>query len=119
VTGLVAAGGPLEGRLLGELVRDPSPDVAVAAARALAKSGAPGAGEAISARLFELDYDNADFELARELIGALARTRDSAAQEALAKLGSRRALIKRGHFNDIQAAVAAAQQLRAREAVGR
>jgi hypothetical protein len=119
IAGLTAAGSPAAGRLLGELVNDPNEEVAVEAARALAKGKVPHAGEIISARLLALDYDNADFELGRELIGALARTPGTAAAETLAKLASRRAIIKRGHFNDIQSCVAAAQQLRAREVVGR
>ena len=119
VSGLAAAGGPIAAPLLGELVRDANPDVAIAAARELAKGGLPGAGAAISARLSQLDVDNADFELARELIEALARTPDAAAGETLAKLASRRSLIKRGHFTDVQVAVTAALQLRAREPVPR
>ncbi|HEY5539862.1 MAG TPA: HEAT repeat domain-containing protein, partial [Coriobacteriia bacterium] len=119
VSGLAAAGGPIAAPLLGELVRDANPDVAIAAARELAKGGLPGAGAAISARLSQLDVDNADFELARELIEALARTPDAAAGETLAKLASRRSLIKRGHFTDVQVAVTAALRLRAREPVPR
>jgi hypothetical protein len=112
VQGLASAGGPVAERLLCEIVRDPNPEVAVAAARELAKAKMPGGSVAIAARLGELDIDNADFELARELISALARTPGEAADATLKKLGSRRAIIKRGHFNDIQTAVAAALQAR-------
>jgi hypothetical protein len=119
VNGLTAAGGPLAQRLLGELVSDSHAEVAVAAARSLAKSGLSGSGDPIAARLAQLDYDNADFELARDLIAALARTPDRSADELLGKIGSRRALIKRGHFNDVQAAVAAALQMRSSQAVGK
>jgi hypothetical protein len=115
IAGLAAAGSPAAGRLLAELVNDPNEEVAVEAARALSRSRVPNAGEVIAARLMALDYDNVDFELGRELIGALARTPDPVAEETLAKLATRRAIIKRGHFNDIQACVTAAQQLRARE----
>jgi hypothetical protein len=119
VTGLSAAGGPVALRILGELVRDQTHEVAVAAARALAKSRTPGSGEPIAARLAQLDVDNNDFELAREFIAALAHIPDRAADEALGKLASRRAIIKRGRFNEVQAAVAAALQQRAREAATR
>jgi hypothetical protein len=119
ITGLTTAGGPLAQRFLGELVSSPTPEVAIAAARALAKSGMPGSGAPIAARIQQLDYDGNDFELARELINALARTPDKVADELLDKLASRRSLMKRGRFNDVQAAVAAARQMRAREAVGR
>ncbi|MDR3685601.1 MAG: hypothetical protein P4L93_01400 [Coriobacteriia bacterium] len=119
VSGLTTAGGPTAGRLLAEMVRDPNEEVALAAAQGLAKARIAGAGSVISARLSELDIDHADYELAREFIGVLARIPDPAAAETLDRLASRRAIIKRGHFNDIQAAVAAAQQLRAREAVSR
>ena len=118
VAGLAAAGGPLAQRLLGELVADSHSDVAVAAARALAKSGQRGSGDPIAARIAQLDLDNADFELGRELIGALARTPDRSADELLGKLASRRSLMKRGRFNDVQQVVAAALQVRAREGVG-
>jgi hypothetical protein len=119
VAGLTAAGGATAGRLLGEMVRDPNEEVALAAAQGLARARVAGAGTVISTRISELDIDHVDYELAREFIGVLARIPDPAAAETLDRLASRRAIIKRGHFNDIQAAVAAAQQLRAREAVNR
>ena len=115
VAGLAHVPGPVADRLLPELVRDENADVTIAAARALAKSNAQGAGAAIGARLGQLDVDGSDFELARELISTLSRSADPAAGEALKKLASRRAILKRGHFNDIQQLVAAALQVRARE----
>jgi hypothetical protein len=63
--------------------------------------------------------DNNDFELARELIAALARTPDRTADDVLGKIASRRALIKRGRFQDVQAAVHAALQMRSREVARR
>ena len=119
VTGLTAAGGTFAQQFLGELVSDPDPDIVVAAARSLAKSGLPGSGEAIAARISQLDLDNADFELGRELIGALAHTPDKVADDLLSKLASRRAILKRGRFSDVQDVVNAARQVRAQEAVGR
>ena len=56
----------------------------------------------LRARLDELDVDGKDFAVARELIGALAHTGDPGATEVLAGLASRRALIKRGHFAEVQ-----------------
>jgi len=100
--GLARAGGPAALRHLGALMRDPSAEVAIAAVRAVGHSSTPGAAALLAARLGELDIDGKDFALARELIGALARTHDSGAAEALEALASRRALIKRGHFAEIQ-----------------
>jgi len=116
-TGLAGLGTPAAVRLLGVALRDSSPEVAMVAARAIAKSGVPGSAALLAARLTELDVDTNDFLLARELITCLARTPEPAADDALAKLGSRRALIKRGHFAEIQQLVARAQAVRAREGV--
>jgi len=119
VTGLTAASGPIAQEILGALVADPNVDIALAAARSLAKSGLPGSGAPIAARISQLDLDNADFEFGRELIDALAHTPGQAADDLLSKLASRRAILKRGRFMEVQAAVNAAIQVRAREAVGR
>ena len=100
--------------LLGSALRDPSEEIATLAARAIARSGVSGAGVLLAARLAELDVDNADFTLARELIGALARTPDSAAGDALERLAGRRALIKRGRFAEVQKLAAQAIELRKR-----
>jgi len=118
-TGLAGLGTPAAVRLLGVALRDPSPEVAMVAARAIAKSGVPGSAALLAGRLSELDVDTNDFLLARELITGLARTPESTADEALAKLGSRRALIKRGHFAEIQQLVGRAQAVRAENGVAR
>ncbi len=118
-TALAAAGGPIATKLLPAALRDSSPEVAIVAARAIARSGAPGSAALLASRIAEIDIDNADYLLGKELIGALARTPDPAADEALAKLASRRAIIKRGHFADVQTLVAQAQQLRAQGGAGR
>ena len=111
-TGLATIRTPAAMRLLSVVLRDPSPEVAMVAARAIAKSGLPGSAALLSARLAELDVDTSDFLLAREIITVLARTPEPAADEALAKLGSRRVLIKRGHFAEIQQLVSRAQSAR-------
>jgi hypothetical protein len=85
----------------------------IVAARAIARSGEPGSATLIATRLGELDIDRADFPLAKELLGALARTPGVEADQMLAKLGSRRAFIKRGHFAEFQALVAEARRARA------
>lgn len=100
--GLAAAGGPLAARLLPRLLRDSSVEVAIVAVRAVGRSGMPEAGALLSGRLAELDIDGADFALAREVIAALARIPGSESDAALARLAGRRALIKRGHFAEIQ-----------------
>jgi hypothetical protein len=108
--------GPLADRLLCSAIKDPSPEVAIVAARAAAKCGRPGVAAAIASRLAQLDVDNADFTLASELIASLARLPEPAAHEALSKLADRRALIKRNHFVDVQNLVNQALAFRARAA---
>ena len=103
--------------LLGSALRDPSDEIAMLAARTIAKSGVQGAAVLLASRLTELDVDNTDFTLARELIGALARTPGSAADDALGRLATRRALIKRGRFAEIQTLVSQALALRQRGGV--
>lgn len=103
VTGLGAASTPAAVRLLSVALRDPSAEVAISAIRALGKSGAAGSGDALAHRLEELDLDGKDFVYARELIAALSRCHDASAGEALHKLASKKALIKRGHFEEVKA----------------
>jgi len=118
-TGLAGIHTPASVRLLDAALRDSSPEVSVVAARAIAKSGVPGSAALLARRLGELDVDTNDFLLARELITGLARIPEPAADEALAKLGSRRVLIKRGHFNEVQQLVARARSVRAGQEVAR
>jgi hypothetical protein len=112
VAALSSVQGSLSNRLLASALRDPRHETVAVAARAIARSGEPGSAALLAARLDELDMDRADFLLAKELIGALARTPEPAADEVLDKLGSRRSFMKRGHFADVQALVAEAQKAR-------
>ncbi len=112
LTAIATSGATAGLSLLGSGLRDPSEEVAAIAARAIAKSGTPGAATLLAARLAELDIDNSDFTRGRELIGALARTAEPAADEALGRLASRRSLIKRGHFHEVQQLVAQALAIR-------
>jgi hypothetical protein len=98
----LALAGTSGSRLLAAMMRDDSPEVATVAIRGLARGGAPDAGMLLAARLEEMDIDGKDFPLAREVIGALARVTDSAAGDALTRLASRKTLIKRGHFAEVQ-----------------
>ena len=116
-TGLASLGTPSATRLLGVALRDANAEVAIVAARAIARSGVSGSAALLAARLHELDLDAADFLLAREIITGLAHTREPAATDALAKIASRRAFIKRGHFVEIQQLVAKAQAMHAKEGV--
>ena len=100
--GVAAAGGSSAAQLLSGLVEDESQEVSIIAIRAIAQYSVPGGAAVLAARLDALDIDNQDFLIAREIIGALARMDDPAATEALKKLAHRKALIKRGHFADIQ-----------------
>lgn len=113
-TGLAEAQSSLSTRLLGQALRDQSAEVAIIAARAIGRSGQPGAGALLGTRLAELDVDNTDFAVGREIIAALARTPGPDADAALERLGSRRTLIKRGHFAEVQDLVRQAREFRAK-----
>lgn len=82
-------------------LRDASPEIAIVAAHALGQGAPPGASQALIARLAEIDVDGAEYALGREIITSLARIPGPEVTEALQKLATRRALIKRGHFADI------------------
>lgn len=114
VAAVAETGGPASARILAAALRDSNAEVAVTAVRAVMKTPRPGAADLLAARLDELDVDNADFALARELISVLARLPEPAAGQALEKLASRKALIKRGHFAEVQSLVAQAQEIRKR-----
>lgn len=113
VSAMAANGGPLALRALSAALRDPSAEVAIVAARALGTSSMPGAANAVSTRLFELDIDQGDFALGKELIIALSRMPEAEATAALQRLTTRKSLIKRGHFAEVQGL--AAQALTARK----
>lgn len=98
----LAEGGANAVAPLADLARDPNEEVAVTAARSLAKIGGAEGAAALATRLGELDVDGKDFMLAREVIGALARVEHPAAGDAIKALVDRKALIKRGHFAEIQ-----------------
>jgi HEAT repeat protein len=100
--GVAASGGANAAHLLEARVNDDSTEVAIIAVRAMAKYNVSGAAPILATRLDEIDVDGDDFLLAREIIGALARLDDPAAVTSLEKLAGRKALIKRGHFNDVQ-----------------
>ncbi len=90
-------------RMLERLLRDPAPEVCIAAARALSRCGHSDAGAILAGRLKAIDVDGKDFMLAKELINALAAVPDEDATAGLERLAGRRALIKRGHFAEVQA----------------
>lgn len=112
--GLAGVDAPEAVRVLAGLARDDSAEVAAAAIRALSKSGHVEATEALARRLSELDIDGRDFVLAREIIGALARVDDPSATHALEALSGRKALIKRGHFAEVQELARQALEYRAK-----
>ena len=100
-SGLAAAGGPAAVRVLTQLLKDPSVEVAMIAARGLAKVNLPGAAAALGDALATLDVDTKDYPLAREIVLALAKAQDPASGPVLEKIAGRRAFIKRGHFADL------------------
>ncbi len=111
-SGLSAAGSPAAVRILAQLLKDPSVEVAMIAARGLAKLHTPGATAALGEALTTLEIDGRDFPLAREIVLALAKSPDPAAEPILERLAARRAFIKRGHFveiNDLARQVLAAR----------
>ncbi len=111
--GLAAAGTPDAVSGLVRLAKDPSAEVATVAVRALAKARGAGAA-ALGGLLAEMDIDGRDFAIGREVIGALARVDDASAEAALRELASRRALIKRGHFAEVQELARQALEYRAK-----
>lgn len=119
VTGIASVDSPAAVRLLGAFLRDPSIDSSTAAARALGRLTTPGVTTVLATRLDEIDVDGEGFELAREIIAALARTPDPGAGAVLDRLAHRKALIKRGHFNDVVNLARQAAQFRAQGGVGR
>jgi hypothetical protein len=113
-SGLAATGGPAAVRVLSQLLDDPSVEVAMVAARGLARLDVPGATEALGASLATLDVDTKDYPLAREIVLALAKSPDAAVEPILEKLAGRRALIKRGHFVELNAIARQALTARAK-----
>lgn len=113
-SGLAAAGGPGAVRILRQLLGDSSVEVAMVAARGLAKLDTPGATLALAEALASLEIDGRDFPLAREIVLALAKSPDPAAQPVLEKLAARRAFIKRGHFAEINDLAGLALESRAK-----
>lgn len=111
--GLASAAAPARSRLLATALRDSDREVVTTVASGIARCGVPGSAELLGSRLDELNVDGADFEIARDLIGALAKTPEPAAGVVLERLAGRRSLIKRGHFAQVQAAVAQALRVRA------
>jgi hypothetical protein len=89
--------------IMAELVRDPAPEVCIASVRALGRCGLEGSAAVLASRLREIDADGKDFVLAKEIVTTLAGVQDPEAADALQRLAGRRALIKRGHFAEIQA----------------
>jgi hypothetical protein len=113
-SGLAASGGPAAVRVLTQLLKDPSVEVAMIAARGLAKINLPGAATALGDALATLDVDTKDYPLAREIVLALAKSQDPAVEPVLEKIAARRAFIKRGHFADLNQLARQALAARAR-----
>ncbi|MBN2848348.1 MAG: HEAT repeat domain-containing protein [Coriobacteriia bacterium] len=88
-------------RILAGLTGDEALEVAIAAVRSLGRNTGSGAAAALADRYERIDSDNRDFETAREIIGALARSQDAGATPTLERIAGRRALIHRGHFSEL------------------
>jgi hypothetical protein len=112
--GLATSSGPAASRLIGKLMRDPSPEVAIVAIRAVAKCDMPSGAHLLAERLGEIEIDGKDFLLAREIIGSLARLSDKGAVDVLNRLASRKTIIKRGHFAEVQELVRQALEVQGR-----
>jgi hypothetical protein len=102
VEALAGATNPAVVGLVAPLLRDRSVKVVSAAARTLARLQLAGAAEALAVRLSQLDVDNHDFAVARELIACLSHRDEPVAEAALSKLADRKSLIKRGRFVEVQ-----------------
>ncbi|MDO8847001.1 MAG: hypothetical protein Q7W51_01245 [Coriobacteriia bacterium] len=99
---LAASSAALGVSILAELIKDPALEVSVTAVRSLGHSPGLGTATALERGFDALDWTGKDFALAREILGALARTPDSDAVRVLEKVTGQRTLIKRGHFAEIQ-----------------
>jgi len=99
---LAASQAALGVSVLSELLKDPTMEVAVTAARSLGHVRALGAAAALERAFDALDSIGKDFPLAREVLGALARTPDADATRVLERIAGQRTLIKRGHFAEVQ-----------------
>lgn len=98
----LAGGGPAAVRYLGDLLRDEDAGVAAVAARSIGALDAPLAVGTLTKRLDEINVDGKDFALGKEIILSLGRLNDSEASETLKRLATRKALFKRGHFEEVQ-----------------
>ncbi len=100
--GLATASGDSSLGHLEVLLRDSSQEVAVSAARALSRIEDSRAAELLATRLEQIDVDGKDFPLAREIIETLGRVGDRRTTRVLRNLATRRALVKRGRFAEVQ-----------------
>lgn len=98
----LAGGGSLGTRYLRTLLGDRDATVAMAAARALGATPSPHTASVLLQRLEELDIDGDDFELGAEVLRSLAKVGGRDAVLTLKRLARRKALIKRGHFSQVQ-----------------
>lgn len=116
---LGASGAAIAVSVLAEMMKDPALEVAVSATRSLGHAAAPGAAAALERSFDSMDAIGKDFPLAREILGALARTPDPDADRVLARIAAQRTLIKRGHFAELhdlaRQAIAARKQGGARQ----
>jgi hypothetical protein len=87
---------------LAELATDSALEVAVTAVHALGRTTSIGAASVLGRVFDRIDSLGKDFPLAREVLGALARTPDEGARDVLERIAGQRALIKRGHFTEVQ-----------------
>jgi len=99
--GLGASSAPRALQLLAVLARDTNAEVAISSIRAIGTSSVPGSASVLEKLLGDIDVDGKDFEAAREIIGALARSGDAGASDVLSRLAGRKALIKRGRFTEV------------------
>jgi hypothetical protein len=99
-------------KVLSHALYDPSVEVVLAAARGLGNSRTPGAAEAIATRLDHTDLDTEDFDIVVALIGSLSKLPGPIADDSLAKIASRRGLMKRARHGEIQDLVRRAREYR-------
>lgn len=94
--------GALGTRFLERLLKDPSPQVAMAAARSLGDTPSAHTAEVLADRLSDLDVDGDEFQVAAEIMRSLGRVGRREATSTLKRLAKRRAIFKRGHFSEVQ-----------------
>ncbi len=113
--GIAAAGGQPFALLMPKILRDESSSVAMIGAQVVAQNGSPVAVQMLAKRLAEIEGEK-DLSLAREIIGAMAKSPSPVAEAALREITGRGSFLRRSKDSELKSL--AEKALRSREAAG-